>query len=141
MENKLEKIYNEYFKDSKITISKACLGNGVFIKLYLAKNEHEEINGYFDNDMLKIMFYLKKIDNDSYILENIVNFYHIKPTNEYMVYSTKKVGFRKTQGNEDKILKAFKKYVEKLHDAIVDDLENNRIHENHIELVKNKIKK
>lgn len=139
MENKLEKIYNEYFKDSKITISKACLGSGVFITLYLAKNEHEEINGYFDNDMLKVMFYLKKIDNENYILENNVSFYYTKPTNEYMLYGTKKVAFRKTQGNEDKILKAFKKYVERLHNSIVDDLENNRIHENHIILVKNKI--
>ena len=61
-------------------------------------------------------------------------------TTIYLVYEGKKVAFRKTQGNEDKIITTFKKYVENLHNALVEDLKQGNIHENHLELVKEKLK-
>ena len=79
------------------------------------------------------------MEENNYIIENEHSRYNVKPTNKYLVYENKKVAFRKTQGNEEKIITTFKKYVEKLHNALVEDLEQGNIHENYIELLKKKI--
>ena len=141
MEKKLTKVYNEIFKNSKIAITKNSFSgdNVLWVQLYLAQNEDEEINGYFDNDMFDITFKITKTAENNYIMENKQNRYLVKPTNKYLVYENKKVAFRKIQGNEEKIITTFKKYVEKLYNALVEDLEQGNIHENHIELLKKKI--
>ena len=141
MENKLTEVYKEIFKDSKIKITKNSFSgdNVLWVQLYLAQNEQEEINGYFDNDMFDIMFKITKTAENNYIMENKQNRYLVKPTNKYLVYEGKKVAFRKTQGNEDKIITTFKKYVENLHNALVEDLKQGNIHENHITLLEKKI--
>ena len=141
MENKLELVYKEVFKNSKIKITKNSFSgdNVLWVQLYLAQNEKEEINGYFDNDMFDIMFKITKTAEDNYTMENIQNRYLVKPTNKYLVYEGKKVAFRKTQGNEDKIITTFQKYVENLHKALLEDLEQGNIHENHITLLTQKI--
>lgn len=52
MENKLELVYKEVFKNSKIVLSRSDLAKNVlWVQLYLAQDKSEEINGYFDNDM------------------------------------------------------------------------------------------
>lgn len=142
MESKLELAYKEVFKNSKIAITKNSFSgdNVLWVQLYLAKNESEEINGYFDNDILGIIFKITKTAENNYIIENENSRYLVKPTNKYLVYESKKVAFRKTQGNEDKIITDFKKYVENLHKALLEDLEQGNIHENHLELVKEKLK-
>ena len=141
MENKLTEVYEEIFKNSKIKITKNSFSgdNILWVQLYLAQNEQEEINGYFENDMFDIIFKITKTAEDNYIMENRQNRYLVKPTNKYLVYEGKKVAFRKTQGNEDKIITTFKKYVENLHNALVEDLKQGNIHENHITLLKQKI--
>ena len=141
MENKLELAYKEIFKNSKIAITKNSFSgdNVLWVQLLLARNEQEEINGYFDNDMFDIIFKITKTAEDNYIMENIHSRYLVKPTNKYLVYESKKVAFRKTQGNEDKIITTFKKYVENLHKALVEDLKQGNIHENHIKLLTQKI--
>ena len=141
MEKKLTKVYNDIFKNSKIEISKNSFsGNNVlWVKLYLAQNEDEEINGYFINDMFSILFKITKTAENNYIMENEQSRYLVKPTNKYLVYESKKVAFRKTQGNEDKIITTFKKYVENLHKALVEDLKQGNIHENYITLLTQKI--
>ena len=142
MENKLTEIYEGIFKNSKIAITKNSFSgdNVLWVQLYLAQNEQEEINGYFDNDMFDITFKITKTAENNYIMENKQNRYLVKPTNKYLVYEGKKVAFRKTQGNEDKIITTFKKYVGNLHKALLEDLEQGNIHENHLELVKEKLK-
>ena len=142
MEKKLTKVYNEIFKNSKIEITKNSFSgdNVLWVQLYLAQNEEEEINGYFINDMFSILFKITKVEENNYIIENENSRYLVKPTNKYLVYESKKVAFRKTQGNEDKIITTFKKYVENLHKALLEDLEQGNIHENYLELVKEKIK-
>ena len=142
MENKLELVYKEVFKNSKIAITKNSFSgdNVLWIQLYLAQNKQEEINGYFENDMFSILFKITKTEENNYIMENKQNRYFVKPTNKYLVYEGKKVAFRKTQGNEDKIITAFKKYVGNLYNALVEDLKQGNIHENYLELVKEKLK-
>ena len=141
MENKLTEVYEGIFKNSKIKITKNSFSgdNVLWVQLYLAQNEQEEINGYFDNDMFDIIFKITKTAENNYIMENIQNRYLVKPTNKYLVYEGKKVAFRKTQGNEDKIITTFKKYVENLHNALVEDLKQGNIHGNHITLLTQKI--
>ena len=143
MENKLTKVYNEFFKDSKIAITKNSFSgdNVLWVSLYLAKTKEEEINGYFDNDMLGILFKITKNGENNYIMESKRNRYLTRPTNNYMVYASKKVAFRKTQGNEEKIITTFRKYVENLYKALLEDLEQGNIHENHITLLTQKIGK
>ena len=142
MENKLTEVYEEIFKNSKIAITKNSFSgdNVLWIQLYLAQNKQEEINGYFENDMFSILFKITKTEENNYIMENKQNRYFVKPTNKYLVYEGKKVAFRKTQGNEDKIITAFKKYVGNLYNALVEDLKQGNIHENYLELVKEKLK-
>lgn len=141
IESRLMEIYEENFKDSKIAITKNSFSgdNVLWVQLFLAQNEQEEINGYFDNDMFGITFKITKTAENNYIMENKQNRYLVKPTNKYLVYESKKVAFRKTQGNEDKIITTFKKYVENLHKALIEDLEQGNIHENHITLLKQKL--
>lgn len=141
IESRLMEIYEENFKDSKIAITKNSFSgdNVLWVQLFLAQNEQEEINGYFDNDMFGIIFKITKTAENNYIMENKQNRYLVKPTNKYLVYESKKVAFRKTQGNEDKIITTFKKYVENLHKALVEDLKQGNIHENHITLLTQKI--
>lgn len=141
MESKLELAYKEVFKNSKIAIMKNSFSgdNVLWVQLYLAQNEQEEINGYFENDMFDIIFKITKTAENNYIMGNVHNRYFVKPTNKYLVYESKKVAFRKTQGNEDKIITTFKKYVENLHKALVEDLKQGNIHENHITLLEKKL--
>ena len=141
IESRLTEIYEGIFKNSKIKITKNSFSgdNVLWVQLYLAQNEQEEINGYFDNDMFDIMFKITKTAENNYIMENKQNRYLVKPTNKYLVYEGKKVAFRKTQGNEDKIITTFKKYVENLHKALVEDLKQGNIHKNHITLLKQKL--
>ena len=141
MESKLELAYKEVFKNSKIAIMKNSFSgdNVLWVQLYLAQNEQEEINCYFCNDMFSILFKITKTAENNYIIENENSRYLVKPTNKYLVYESKKVAFRKTQGNEDKIITTFKKYVENLHKALVEDLEQGNIHENHITLLEKKL--
>ena len=141
IESRLMEIYKGIFKDGKIAITKNSFSgdNVLWVQLFLAQNEQEEINGYFNNDMFDIMFKITKTAENNYIMENKQNRYLVKPTNKYLVYEGKKVAFRKTQGNEDKIITTFKKYVENLHNALVEDLKQGNIHENHITLLTQKI--
>lgn len=141
MESKLELVYKEVFKNSKIALSRSSFKKDVlFIQLYLAQSENEEINGYFDNDMLGIILKVTENGENNYIMEKLSSSYLTKPTSEYMVYGRRQLPFRKTQGDEDKIITTFKKYVGNLYKALLEDLEQGNIHENHLELVKEKLR-
>ena len=141
MENKLTEVYEGIFKNSKIAITKDSFrgDNVLWIRLYLAQNKQEEINGYFENDMFSITLKIRENGENDYTMEKLNSSYSTKPTSEYMAYGRRQLAFRKTQGNEDKIITAFKKYVGNLHKALVEDLKQGNIHENHITLLTQKI--
>ena len=141
MENKLTEVYEGIFKNSKIAITKNSFSgdNVLWVQLFLAQNEKEEINGYFDNDMFSITLKIRENGKNDYTMEKLNSSYLIKPTSEYMAYGRRQLAFRKTQGNEDKIITTFQKYVENLHKALLEDLEQGNIHGNHITLLTQKI--
>lgn len=138
MQEQLKEIYIKYFKNSKIDVI-TMSNNKYYIRLLLAQNEREEINGYFDNDMFNINFRLYVNGENDFTLENVISRYFVKPTNQYLVYEGKKVSFRKTKGNKDKILQSFEKYVQKLYTELTEDLKSGNIHNNHIELLTKKL--
>ena len=84
MEKKLTKVYNEIFKNSKIEITKNSFSgdNVLWVQLYLAQNEEEEINGYFINDMFSILFKITKVEENNYIIENKHSRYNVKASNK-----------------------------------------------------------
>lgn len=137
---KLSKIYGKYFKDSTITFNGGYLGdyNTIFINCYLAKDEHELINGYKENDMLKVSFMLKNNGND-YLLENLSKCYFVKPQENWLAYSRRELSFRKVKGNEQKITDSFEKFVIRLKEQLQADMQENLIHENYITLLTQKI--
>lgn len=135
-----ESVYKKYFKDSTITFKTGYLGNTstIFISCYLAENESELINGYKENDMFHISFELKDNGND-YVLINLSKCYFIKPLVSYLAYSSVDIPFRKTNGNKEKIIKGFEKFIIKLKEQLQLDIKNNLIHDNFIELLLKKI--
>ena len=140
MESKLELAYKEVFKNSKIALSRSDLAKNVlWVQLYLAQDKSEEINGYFDNDMFSITLKIRENGENDYTMEKLNSSYLTKPTSEYMAYGRRQLAFRKTQGDENKIITTFKKYVENLHNALIEDLKQGNIPENHITLLEKKI--
>lgn len=137
---KLESVYKKYFKDSTITFKSGILGNfnTIFIDCYLAKDETELINGYKENDMFHISFELKDNGND-YTLINLSKCYFIKPLIDYLAYSRVEIPFRKVNGNEQKIINSFEKFVVRLKEQLQADLQADLIHDNFIKLLKKKI--
>lgn len=137
---KLSEIYGKHFNDSTITFRSGFFGgnNTIFIDLYLAKNEHELINGYKENDMFRIGFELRNNGND-YSLENLSKCYLIKPQENWLAYSRRELSFRKVKGNEQKIADSFEKFVIRLKEQLQADIQADLIHENHITLLTQKI--
>lgn len=135
-----ESVYKKYFKDSTITFKTGYLGNTstIFISCYLAENESELINGYKENDMFHISFELKDNGND-YVLINLSKCYFIKPLMSYLAYSSVDIPFRKINGNKEKIIKGFEKFIIKLKEQLQLDIKNNLIHDNFTELLLKKI--
>ena len=135
-----ESVYKKYFKDSTITFKTGYLGNTstIFISCYLAENESELINGYKENDMFHISFELKDNGND-YVLINLSKCYFIKPLMSYLAYSSVDIPFRKINGNKEKIIKGFEKFIIKLKEQLQLDIQNNLIHDNFTELLLKKI--
>jgi len=137
-------IYKTYFKDSGIAIKDWTnfLGNkkeSFTVKLFLAKDESEAINRLMDNDMFSISFNIEKLSDNNYFIEAYQKSYVLIPDNQYMYYSRKNLPFRRNSGDRDKILKTFEKFVKTLKNGVIEDYNNNNIHDNFIELVKNKL--
>lgn len=138
-------IYKSYFKDSGIAIRDYSnfLGNkkeSFTVGLYLAKDSTEVASGIMGNDMLHIMFNIEKSSlENNYFIEAYQKSYAIKPENQYLYYSSRNLSFRRNSGDRDKILKIFEKFVKQLKNSIIEDYNNNNIHDNFIELVKNKL--
>ncbi len=158
--NELKAIYSNFFDGSAITVNfyKSSIFKSVIIKAYLIKDQTEAINNITLNDMFRISFQITKNDiqkefnkndltdnNDLMLTNDLViecwdKYYTIKPDNKYMAYSSKSVSFRKTSGSPQKILKTLENFFQKLHNQLHDDLKKDLIHNNHIELLKLRLK-
>jgi hypothetical protein len=135
--------YEKYFPKSKVNISWGFDKRSIFVKLYIAQNKDETINHIMDNDMLNILFSIEQTNNESaendYILENHHKSYHITPDSQYMAYSSRKLSFRKSTGDMMKTVESFGRFLASLKKSLQEDLTNGRIHNNHIELLRQKL--
>lgn len=148
---KIKKEYAEKFPESYCKVRKyVCLGYNLTIDCYLSgKMENLDAPTAANNDMFKICFNIqlpKKFNYDTDELpENLTlecwsNIYLIKPENKYLYYDSRKIPYRKTTGNAEKIIKTAGKFFEKLHGLVMEDMNNEKIHENYAELVTEKVK-
>ena len=140
--------YKIYFNDC-MCIARVvnCLGAVIFIDCYLAKNKTEFPNNISHNDPMKVSFKIdipKGTTADDYLPDTVMiecydKCYAVKPENKYLYCDLKKVPFRKTTGDPDKILKTLDKFFAKLHDSMVEDYKNDNMLEYEAELFKKNV--
>lgn len=149
----VENSYLKYFTNSKIIVKlDTRLYKNIYVKCLLSNNINECSSRIIENDMMSISFMIdqegrelnKDINTESVLPTNLQikvldNSYLIKPENQYLCYSRRKLNYRKTKGDAKKIINTLDKYFNKLHEELKKDIENNNIHDNHIDLLKSKL--
>lgn len=142
-------IYAKYFPDSncRATLSRG-LGKAITIDCYLAKNRSECANGYWENDMFKVNFWIHNLpdsaEEDSPMPKTIsltsdAHSFVVAPDNKYNYYSSQRVPYRETIGAPEKCLQAFERFVKKLYDAVKEAHLNGKTAEDFIDLLDKKI--
>lgn len=144
----IKALYRIYFSDCICDARLVrCLGNTIYIDCYLAKDKTEFPNNIVQNDPMKVTFAITVQDDtttNSFLSETITleayqRCYATKPENKYLYCDLKKVAFRKTTGDPDKILKTLDKFFAKLHDSMVDDYNNDNMLDFEAELFKKNV--
>ena len=150
---KLESIYNKHFPQSKAFAKfDSRFYSSIYVNCFLAGAKEENSGSYWDNDMLHVTFRIvtpsgefpKNVTAESdmgenLLIENINKSYFLKPENRYMAYGSRKLSFRKAEGNAEKILQVFEKFCTALKKSLIEDLQNDLIHSNHKELLTKKL--
>lgn len=127
-----------------------------FVELYKSFGKYITINFYISpkkevtwlNDMLhfNLMIELPENFNDEdelpevLTLESNHNCYFIKPGNIYLCYERRKIPFRKSRGNAEKIAENIGKSINKLYEMLKEDIKAEKIHDNHINILMENIK-
>jgi hypothetical protein len=145
--------YYKEFPKSKIQVAlNTNLYSSIGIKCILANNESEVTNGIIENDMLHIRMsvarensHLGKITQDDLLPDDLLlevyhKYYMVKPENKFHAFGSINLPFRKTKGNSKKLAQTLEKYFKKLKESLKDSLEKDLIHDNHKNLVIEKIK-
>ena len=114
------------------------------IRCFLSKDETECSNRIRLNDMFSIALTISLPDLCEELPENLTleysyKSYLTKPTNEFCVYGRRQLKTRKTKGTPEKIIKDIDKFFNNLYSCLLEDINNNNIHENHITLLNQKI--
>lgn len=145
----IRKEYAKQFPNSLCDVRPyKCFGRYITICCYLAANKDECAHGYMENDLFKISFQIELPDkfdfeNDDLpeimSLKNLASRYLTKPENQFLCYSHKNVKYRLTKGNADKLIKAFGKFVDRLHAELQEEIKSDNIHDNHIKLLTEKM--
>ena len=148
--NDVKETYKNYFPNSLCDIRiKYILGSVIFSDFYLAGNEKEVYNGYFENDMFKCSFAIHLSDSKGYseddefetqTLESTSSCISIKSTDRWLAFDIKKIPFRKTTGDAKKILTAIDKYCAKLYSATNEAYETDNLCDKYEGLVEKKLK-
>lgn len=151
--NEIKELYSKHLPNSAIVCDYSyVLFPSIHIKPYLIKDKTEAHGNIVNNDLFHITFRVNKPKgkamtgytneteiNEDLEIECLAKSYFIKPINDYYVYSSKKLSFRKTTGSPEKILKALDKFFIKLVESLKDDLANDRITSDYVEIVKQKL--
>ena len=146
---RIEGKYKEVFPNSRcICEVRNCLGKSIDIDCYFTKEDKECAYGLIDNDMFMIKFMIGLPDNFDAETEELANglemralqnSFRTKPIESYLWCSYKKVSYRKTRGNAAKMCETFGRFVDRLHDSVCEEINNNNIHQNDLPLIVEKI--
>lgn len=148
----VKETYSKQFPNSicEVNLFK-CLGTSITINCYLAGDKKELYNGYVQNDMFSIDFWMHESENglkgatlesvmsDNLLIECRAKSYRIKPDNKYICYSSRNLSYRKTSGDYTKIIKSLEKFFIRLKTQLNKDLEENQIHDEFKQLVIKKL--
>ena len=145
----IQESYGKQFPQSTIFVKyDPRLWRSIGVSCYLSGAREECHGGYWDNDLLRVRFSIatdagqlpKDTTPESELPQNLeleiyAKGYLTKPTatEPYNVYSSKRLKFRKTKGNAEKILKTLDKYFKMLRSELENDLQQDNITANHKE--------
>lgn len=139
--NEIKEKYAEKFSGTCVVKKYVCLGKSIVIDCYLGEAQTGAIS---DNDMLKVSFNIGLPDKFDYdndelpeqmTMESWNNHYLINPENQYLTYSSRKVPYRKTTGDAEKLIATAAKFFNKMYNLIREDYDNGNIHKNYIRIV------
>lgn len=151
---RIESIFSGKFADSLCDCHVFnCCGKSIYIDCTLGKNDNEYANGIKANDCMHVVFQIfmpNKWTEDQELPESIVLESHssnfvIKPKLVYtspnipgMYCNYRKVPYRKTKGSPEKIIDTFKRYTDKLYDALKAEYTAENLLPRDMEIIKNK---
>lgn len=147
--DKIIEIYHSKFPKSHCSVKLVkMLGRAITIDCFLANDVSELSHGYWQNDMFKISFWIHDMPKNfettdimpnTMTLTNNSSYIAITPPDRFLAYGSVKIPFRKTVGNADKIVNAFKKYVDRLYDIVNQQITDGKISNNFVDIVNRKI--
>ena len=142
----IEKTYKKYFPESLINIHKEEMlsSKNIYAECYLAKDASEVPYRQLANDMFDVTFCIEKLKNFNELPDSIQLIWNyksikLKPSDERYYYDRKQLPFRKTKGDADKILKTLDRCFKLLKNTVIEEFENDNIHDDCIDVVKSKI--
>jgi len=134
-----EKIENEF--DGRFNQSLCscrifrCLGKSITIDCKLGKDASEWNNGIAMNDLMHVSFIIALPDGwaeedelpEILVMESSEHEIKTKPENDILYCDYKRISYRRTAGNPEKIVKTFGKFVEKLHEAVMSEYQSDNL--------------
>ncbi len=138
---RIKKVYKEKFKGSMILVNDYQMGDMTYITLLAAKNKDDFENGIIQNDPINIRIVIDK-GLEGYTLEFLSNSILTKPNNEYLAFSSKKVSARgiKKETTFKKVEQRIINTFNNLEKTILELLENEQAHKDHVELYERMVK-
>lgn len=145
--NKIEQIFNEKFGKShcECRISN-CLGKSITIDCLLAENAKECQWNQPDNDVMSVLLdiqFPREWRDDDELPENLTmqalrNSIKVKPTEACFYCSYKSVNFRKTQGDSEKMIDTFRKFIDCLYAMMKEEYQAKNLMDYDMALIKSK---
>lgn len=145
--SRIESVYRGKFNHSFIRCGAyKMLGNYIGIDCYLAENLKECPHNIAKNDIMQIGFIINLPGGwtqEDELPENLEirctgNAIKTKSEQKYLYCDYKRIAFRKTSGDAEKIIAAFGKFVDRLHKSIIDEYRAENLLPFDMELVKEK---
>ena len=144
--NRIQEKYAENFSGACVVRKYICLGKSIIIDCYMGEAQTGTIS---DNDMLKVAFNISLPDKFNYdtdelpenlIMESWNNYYLIKPEDDYLAFSTRKIPYRKSTGTAEKLIGTAAKFFDKMYALIREDYASGNIHDKYTEVVKQNVR-
>ena len=144
---RIENEFNGKFNQSLCTCKIfRCLGKSITIDCKLGKDASEWNNGIAMNDLMHVSFIIAMPDGwaeedelpEIMVMESSEHEIKTKPENDILYCDYKRISYRRTAGNPEKIIKAFGKFVGKLHDTVMMEYQSENLLADDMELVETK---